>query len=234
MVEKSVNIPGNFYHPPLCHCGHISLQWCIFDILHIQSCFQRSLTTSKATVLQHLSSARPWPQHCRPSPALQHSTPRSEHPFVANDARIDATCSVRAKGCVMLAWINGLWDTSGIDTGHEWSQVQMFWLTFKCKVGKELHNLEIPRVHQLGNLFNISHGPWRLSYIAFGIQVCSSLPQRKKSPHPSEALLVTSNERHSQGQLSQVISREKPRPNTRRHGPYLHAYFKKIYQPSGP
>lgn len=51
-----------------------------------------------------------------------------------------------------------------VATGHEWSQVQMFWLTFKCKVGKELHNLKIPRVHELGNLFNIPHGPpWPLS-----------------------------------------------------------------------
>lgn len=138
---------------------------------------------------------------------------------------------------VMLVWINGLWHTGGIDTGHEcheWSQVQVFWLTFKCRVGFPSFTSEKnPRFYKLGNLFSIPHGPWRLSYIASGIQLCP-LPPRKKSPHPSEALLVTSNERHSQGQLSQVISREKPRPNTRRHGPCLRAYFKKIYQPSGP
>lgn len=92
-----MNIPGKFYYPSLCHCGHISLQWCIVGTLPIQSCFlSKPLKASKATLLQHLSSARQWPQHCRPSPALQHSTPPSEHPFVADDARIDATCSVRA------------------------------------------------------------------------------------------------------------------------------------------
>ena len=94
---NSMNIPGKFYYPSLCHCGHISPQWCILDMLPIQSCFlSKPLKASKATPLQHLSSARQWPQHCRPPPALQHSTPPSEHPFVADDARIDATCSVRA------------------------------------------------------------------------------------------------------------------------------------------